>query len=308
MNLNLIAHLVQVAEYGNFSKAASVIGIAQPALSRQMRKLEDECGVPLLYRHGRGVMLTPHGEKLLERVRPLLRQMEAAVSEATADQRSPSGEVTIGLTPTLCSLIGLNLLMAVNEQYPRVGLNIVSAYSGYVHEWLLDARLDLAIVHDARRSQHLAVEEVGELQLSLISSAASLAAGVRRPDTIDLAQIKDLPLVLPTKNHGLRRTMEYAASQAGFPLTVRYEIDAIELMIELVQRGLAHTVLHAPVVRRELPSGELVARLVTNPPVFTRLMLAKAANRPMTRAIRVVEACVKTLLDQSTSASPQRSA
>jgi LysR family nitrogen assimilation transcriptional regulator len=222
--------------------------------------------------------------------------MDAAMSELTAEQRSPSGSVTLGLTPTLCRLVGLKLMLAIKEQFPQITLNIVSGYSGYVHEWLIDARVDLAIVHDARRSQHLAVEEVGSLRLSLISSPTSLATKFRHAKSVELSQLQDVPLVLPTKNHGLRRTMEYAASQAGIPLTIRYEIDALELMVEIVQMGLAHTVLFAPVVQQGAMGGELVARLISDPAISTRLMLAKASNRPMTRAIRAVEGCVKSVL------------
>src|SRR6218665_2940755 len=104
MDLKRVEHLMQVADYGSFSKAASVIGIAQPALGREGRKvgkLEKEWGTGLLYRNGRGVALTPDGEKLLARLRPLVQQMEAAVLEIRADRQSPCGQVTVGLTPTL---------------------------------------------------------------------------------------------------------------------------------------------------------------------------------------------------------------
>ena len=86
MDLRKIENLIHVADQGSFSKAASVLGIAQSALGRQVRKLEDECGCALLYRNGRGVSLTPDGEKLLERLRPLLRQMDHVVTEFHNDR------------------------------------------------------------------------------------------------------------------------------------------------------------------------------------------------------------------------------
>lgn len=81
MDLKRVEYLIQVAKFGSFSKAATVVGIAQPALGRQVQKLEEECGVRLLYRHGRGVSLTPEWDNLLERVRPLMRQMEAIAAD-----------------------------------------------------------------------------------------------------------------------------------------------------------------------------------------------------------------------------------
>jgi LysR family nitrogen assimilation transcriptional regulator len=70
VDLKRLELLIQVAEFGSFSKTSTVLGIAQPALGRQIQKLEEECGVRLLYRHGRGVSLTPEGSILLDRARP----------------------------------------------------------------------------------------------------------------------------------------------------------------------------------------------------------------------------------------------
>jgi len=298
MDFRRIDLLVQVAEYGSFSKAASVIGIAQPALGRQIRKLEEECGTPLLYRHGRGVLLTAEGEQLLARVRPLLKQMESAVTELSAERESPSGTVVLGLTPTLCRLIGQRLVTEARRLYPSLRLNIVMAYSGYVLEWLTGARLDIAVVHDTRRAQHLLMEHIGDLQLSLISPAAVVRPGKPKP-LIKLQELQGLPLVLPTTHHGLRRTMEHAASKAGITLTVEYEMDALEVMLDLVKEGHAHTVLAAPVVADWVSLGYVVTRQITEPTIATGLVLAKAANRPATRATRVIEAMLKDLVMQA---------
>lgn len=295
MDLKRIEHLIQVAEYGSFSKAASVIGIAQPALGRQVKKLEEECGTPLLYRHGRGVSLTPDGEKLLTRLRPLLRQMESAVLELRSDQESPSGTVSLGLTPTMSGMLGVQLIAAVKERYPQIQLNIVSGYSGYVHEWLINGRVDLAMLHDARRSQHIVSLPLAELGLSLISPAGMAPPGDGH--NVRVAQLKGIPLVLPTRNHGLRRTVEYAASQAGVPLNVVLEIDALELMRELVMAGMGHTVLAAPAVREQVAAGTLETRLLGTPALSTRLLLATATNRPVTQAAKAVERIVRTLIE-----------
>lgn len=300
MDLKRIANLMQVAEYGSFSKAASVIGIAQPALGRQVKKLEEECGTPLLYRHGRGVSLTPEGEKLLDRLRPLLRQMESAVLELRDEGESPSGTVTVGLTPTLCGMLGMRLITALRDQYPRIQLNVITGYSGYVHEWLTNARVDIAVLHDARRSPQLVVDPLAALDLCLVSATRSLSCAARQLACVQVRELEHLPLVLPTRNHGLRRTVEHAASEAGIELTVAYEVDALELMKEVVVEGLAHTVLAAPAVRRELDSGALVARLLEGPAISTKLLIALAANRPVTRAVKLVDKTLRKVVQEMT--------
>lgn len=307
MDFKRIANLIQVADHGSFSKAASVIGIAQPALGRQVRKLEEECGTPLLYRNGRGVSLTPDGEKLLARLRPLMQQMESAVLELNDERDSPSGNVTIGLTPTMCGILGMALVSAMRRAYPRIQINVISGYSGYVHEWLTNARVDIAVLHDARRSQHLIVDPLAELRLSLVSATKGLAPVARRMKTIDFRQLDGLPLVLPTANHGLRRSVEYAASQAGIQLSVVIEMDALELMREIVESGIAHSVLTDLAVLREVKTGSITARRLLAPEVSTRLMIALAANRPVTRAVRLVAQTLRTLMHDLVKVEPYRS-
>jgi len=165
MNLRRLELLMQVADFDSFSKAATVLGLAQPALGRQIQKLEEECGVRLFYRNGRGVSLTLEGQALLERARPLVRQLAAIPSELQSERDSPRGLVTVGLTPTVCNLFGLDLIAATREKYPQLQVNIVSGYSGYVHEWLVDGRLDMAVLHDARRSSTITVDPLAAAEL-----------------------------------------------------------------------------------------------------------------------------------------------
>ena len=123
---------------------------------------------------------------------------------------------------------------------------------------------------------------------------------------IDFEQLRDLPLVLPTRNHGLRRTLEHAATQADMPLNVAFEIDALELMKEIVVEGLAHTVLGLPAVIKEVAAGQLIARRITHPGLSTRLMLATASSRPMTQAVKIVQAMLREVLAQMTAEAPYR--
>ncbi|MCD0506225.1 LysR family transcriptional regulator, partial [Bordetella petrii] len=169
MDLKRLEYFLSVAEHGSFSRAASVIGVAQPALGRQVQRLEEACGTRLFYRHGRGVSLTREGEVYAQRVRPLLQQLAAASADLAEGAAPLAGVVTVGLTPTVMSLIGLPLLQRMRAIAPGVKVNFLTGYSGYVHEWLVDGRLDVAILHDARRSRHIAVDYLASARLFLVS-------------------------------------------------------------------------------------------------------------------------------------------
>lgn len=304
MDLKKLEYLLHVAEYGSFTKAAAVIGIAQPALGRQVQKLETECGVRLLYRHGRGVALTPEGETLLERVRPLVHQLQHAAVDLRDEAATASGLITLGLTPTAGGLFGLSLVKTLRGRFPKLHVNVVEAYSGFVHEWLLNGRLDLAILHDARRSQQILVEPLASARLSLISpgDARPLVQPASAP--VSFKQLAGIPLVLPTRNHGLRRALEYAASRAGVHLDVQFEIDTISLALEVVRDGLAHTVLAYPTVEERQQRGELISRRIKTPDVEIRLMMGRAANRPHSRSIQFVEAEIRRQVQLSAARYP----
>lgn len=296
MDLRRLELMMQVAAAGSLSKAATVLGIAQPALGRQIRKLEEECGLRLLYRHGRGVSLTPEGQALIERARPLVRQLEAIPGDLQAERLSPEGLVTVGLTPTVCHLLGLELLTELKQKYPRLTVHIVSGYSGYVLEWLVGGRLDMAVLHDARRSPAVAVDPLAAAELFFISPGVDTA--FERPERMTSAALGTVPLALPTHNHGLRRTIEYAAAKEKVKLDVHYEVDTLELLKQIVVAGLACTVLARPAVLGELAAGTLNARPLRSPKLYTRLMLATAAQRPVTHGVRVVEHELRALFSR----------
>lgn len=305
MDLRRLELLMHVADFGSFSKSAAVLGIAQPALGRQIQKLEEECGARLLYRHGRGVSLTPEGQVLVARAKPLVRQLESIATDLRSEKEEPKGTVILGLTPTVCDLIGLRLLTSLSQKYPKVTVNVVSGYSGYIHEWLVDARLDIAVLHDARRSATVAVDPIGIARLSLVTPPG-MEIGKRLRKNIATRELKGLPLVLPGRNHGLRRTLELAAGRAGIELEVRYEVDALPLALELVKAGMASTVLARAAYKAALDAGLVSEVHIDEPTMETRLMVAEASNRPVTRAMRYVRQEIESILENLTlTAGPE---
>ena len=307
MDLKRLKYFLSVAEHGSFSRAASVIGVAQPALGRQVQRLEESCGAKLFYRHGRGVSLTPEGETYAARVRPLLLELAGASDGLGNSERPLTGVVTIGMTPTVMSLIGLPLIRWMRELAPGVRLNFLAGYSGYVHEWLVDGRLDIAILHDARRSQHIAVDFLATARLFLVSTPAlARASGMSEDASTPMAvqALAGLPLALPSRSHGLRRTIETAAAKAKTALNVTYELDALMLMKAVALDGIAHTVLAMPAVAADVQAGRLIARPLIASDLETRLMVATSLNRPLTQAARAVLAELKPVLIAETLASP----
>src|ERR1700741_3960966 len=127
MELRALFYFVRIAELGSITRAASHLRVAQPALTRQVQRLEDELGVALFTRVNRGVRLTEAGVKLCESATRILRDVERTGDEIRAPQAHPSGKVILGVTPTMCPVLVPELFAWMRQHYPMIELKVVHA-------------------------------------------------------------------------------------------------------------------------------------------------------------------------------------
>ena len=149
MDLKQIEYFVQVAELGSFTRAASVLRVAQPALSRQVRSLEVELRQPLFDRNGRGVTLTAAGARLLAHGRGILQQVERARQDLEDQRGVATGLLSIGLPPSVSRTLTAPLVDAFRQRFPRATLSVIEGLSTYTLEWLVQGRIDCAVVYNA---------------------------------------------------------------------------------------------------------------------------------------------------------------
>ena len=288
MDFKQIQYFVQVAELGSFTRAASVLRVAQPALSRQVRTLEVELRQPLFERNGRGVTLTEAGKRLLAHGRGILQQLERARQDLEEQRGAASGLLSIGLPPSVSRTLTAPLVEAFRAQFPRATLSIVEGLSTYTLEWLAQGRIDCAVVYNATPAAAFDLLPVLEERLYLLSARGPRAAGkatVGRPVT--LAAVAASELVIPSRPHAIRMRLETVMAQAGLKPRVGLQIESVPAMLDLVQRhptqGL-HAVLSLNALRGSGREAALVARPITlvpgQPPLTTTLWAATSAQRP----------------------------
>ena len=165
VDLKQIAYFVQIADLGSFTRAASVLCIAQPALSRQVRRLEVELRQPLFDRNGRGVTLTPAGTRLLAHGRGILQQVERARQDLEDQRGAASGLLSIGLPPSISRTLTAPLVETFRARFPRATLSIVEGLSTYTLEWLAQGRIDCAVVYNAVPTAAVELQPVLQEQL-----------------------------------------------------------------------------------------------------------------------------------------------
>jgi len=146
MDLHQLRYFCAVARHGNFGRAAIELRFTQPALSRQIRLLEDTLGVRLLHRHRRGADLTPEGQLLLERAEFVLRQLEQTRSDLRARRNEASGPVSVGFSTVAASILSAPLAAELQSRCPAVRPRMVEAFVPRLHNMLLEGQLDLALV------------------------------------------------------------------------------------------------------------------------------------------------------------------
>lgn len=297
MEISQLRTLIYVAELGSLSKAADRLHIAQPALSRQVRLLEEELGVRLFDRHGRGMVVTDAGQDVLrhaQRVMAELEEIRATVSDEDAPLR---GHVSIGMPPTVADILSEPLVAAFSDNHPEATLRIVSAYSGYLLDWMHRGEIDASILYDPKTARSLRVHPLLEEVLFLIGPPG---AGLSQDVPVDYGDLKGVRLLLPSANHGLRIILDRCAAERDFALSVPVEADSYATLKGLVRGGHGQTILPLAPIHRDLAIGDLCAAPLQNPVPMRRLVLAFPADRPATRLARfagqILARCVSQMV------------
>ena len=300
MNFKQLQSFVHVAELGSFSKAALVLDIAQPALSRQVRALEIDLRETLLLRNGRGVVLTEAGQRLYEHGVNILQALAQAESDMGANRDAPVGRITIGLPPSLGRQLTLPLIDGFQRRLPLARLAIVEGLSSHIGEWISTGRVDLGLLYNPEAQAALEINPVIEEALCLVSPlppGADAANGGR--SVLALRELPGLPLIVPERGHAIRKLLETQALLAGPRLQVAWEVSSISAIIDLVCAGYGHAVLHASAVAASGRADHLQVRPVVEPRLNSVLCLAVSAHkRPsplMRQANRLLTDLVRSL-------------
>ncbi len=274
-DLHQLNSFITVAKCGSFSRAAEQLCITQPALSRQIRTLEESLGVELFNRHGRGVVVTVAGELLQVRAAQLLQDGETIREEIAAVAGEVTGRVTLGLIPSVShSLVG-DIIQQYRETFPKVSLVVEEAMSGTLQELTEQKKIDLAITYKPYQGRLLHCSSLITEQLYLIGPGDSSIAEF---SDISLEDALQYPIALPSNNHGLRNILERAAADEHLSLQLDIEVNTLPWQIDIVQRGLAYTVLPMAAVRTRAKYGEVVACPIVSPKLERELVLATATD------------------------------
>lgn len=250
-----------VAQHLNFSRAAEELLLTQPAVTQQIKALEDELGIPLFDRGGGHIALTPGGVALLpfaEKLKTLGEEAIAAVAGAYGQQ---AGELSIGASQTIGQYLLPTFIAGFVKTNPKVRVKARGGNTNEVLEALLAQEIQLALIEGPEQRKDVHIEPFMEDHMVLVVPAAHEWAD----HEITLEDLKSQPLLMREFGSGSRRVVEQALSAAGLKvkdLTVSMELDSTEGLLNAVEAGLGITFVSRWAVRNQLSLGTLkLARL-----------------------------------------------
>jgi LysR family nitrogen assimilation transcriptional regulator len=293
MEISQIRHFVRIAETGSYIKAADLLDIGQSTLSRQVRALEVELRASLFYRHGRGVLLTEAGKKFLEYARGVLHLMDSAAIAVRDSESAFSGQLAIGMTPSIGRACIPALLPKLVAQYPRATISVVEGLSGALYDAVLLGQLDFALLYNPAASPNIRISPIVSEPLYLIG-AAPVGAD---PERVGLSAVAELPLILPHGNHSVRVAVESAAARLGLGVNLRLQVDSTYSTMELVAQGMGYSIMPRLVGR----AGVLPAlswQRIEQPALDTTLCMVLAAQQPSNPLVSAAAEEVRASLTQ----------
>ncbi len=302
MDLKQLEYFVRVAELGSFTRASIALDIAQPALSRQIRLLEVELRQNLLTRNGRGAIPTEAGKLLLKHGRGILHQVEVAREELGAARGALAGRVSIGLPPSLSKLITVPLTRAFRQQLPHAQLTLTEGFSVLMHEGLRVGNLDMAVLYNSERSPELDITTLHTEELVLISPRTSVKAGAAKKgragkrQPIRLAEVAELPLILPSRPNAFRILIESEMIAIGRKPQITLEVDGLNAILSLVKEGMGHAVLPSYTLSNVDDPAPFLLRSIHSPRIMSELMLARSSRRASTDTQKMAVELVKSVV------------
>lgn len=285
MDVVKLRTLIHVAELGSLSKAADRMRIAQPALSRHVRLLEEELGVRLFERHGRGMVINDAGKEVLRRAVRIINEFNDIKTSVAGNIGSLTGNIVIGMPPTVGEILSVPLVRAIRATHPKLEIRFATAFSGYLADWLQRGELDVAVIYDPQlvrsmRSRPLLLEN-----LVLVGPPD---AGLELDGKVPFTRLGQEKMLLPNPRHGLRVLLERLAIASEIALSVEIETDSLHTLKDLVRNGFGYTVLPLAPIYADVVEGRLSAAPLVDPVPARRLLLVYPPDRSISKAAHFV--------------------
>ena len=277
-SIKQIRYICAVAEYKHFSKAAEACFVTQSTLSAAIQDLESQLGVIIFERSKKSVLITPSGEKLLDQARKILGEIEDFVSLAKMSQDALTGDIRLGVIPTIGPFILPGLLKELRESYPKLGLYLKEDLSAKLYRHLQQGELDLIIL-----AFPYSLPEMETVSLFKDEFLLCLPLGhkLEKSKQVKQSQLQGQSLLLLEEGHCLRDHALEACKLEKADTNLVYQGTSLHTLVHMVANGLGVTLLPQIAVAADvLGETKLQLRKFTNENVSREIGLAWRKSDP----------------------------
>ena len=236
MNIDLELYRIfyTVAKYKHMTKASEELHISQPAISQQIKKLEDQLDCALFLRSNKGMELTEEGKMLYEHVKGAIELINNAENEFTSFKDLSKGEIKIGCSTTLTKLVLMDILKNFHKDYPNININITNDLTSNLINDLKLGKLDFVIFNESNiKETNLNLEKIKELKQGFIYNSEYF-----KDDINSFDDLNNYPLILQKEESNSRKLLDYITLNNNVKLIPKMEVVSQELITEFVNIGL----------------------------------------------------------------------
>ena len=248
MNLRDLKYIVEVARQKNFAKASQAVFVSQPALSMQIKKLEETLGVDIFERDKQNFLITPAGEEILKKAEIILRESEELKAIAKSFKDPQNAEVRIGAFPTIASYYLPSFTKNLHKKFPQLKIYLFEAKSDELVEKLKNGELDLAILAMPQADDNLAGEKIFSEKFLLATPKNHPLA---KKTKIQIKELKNQELMLLEDGHCLRdQALEICSTVKAYEYT-DFQATSLETLRQMVANGTGITLMPEIAVRSD---------------------------------------------------------
>jgi len=293
MELRQLRTVLAIAETGSLTKAAELLHVVQPALSRQLKQLEDELGTPLFERNRLGMVLTVPGRRFVDQVRLSLKGLNEARADIGAAKSDLLGTVSIGMLPSLAAALAGPLVIALQQQYPNLRVRIATGFSDFLQEGLEGGKLDICLMGDYLQSELLQTSPVYSEPIYVFGMPGS---GLSQDTPMTLEAVSRMPMVVP-EARSLRNVIDRACTILGVNLNLVAESDSTAVILALVLRGVGYTILPAIPIMTMLAEKRIEGAPIISPTLQRTVIIGTAVLNRNPRLVNTLHVELIRLLE-----------
>lgn len=291
MDLKQIRYFIMACEMRSLSRAAEVMGLSQPSLSRQIQLLEAELRHHLLVRTGRGVEPTPAGLRFLAHAKAL----DAMASHARQDMRAYASttqeKVRLGMPHRVARRLAPQIVQTFRRRHPEASLTLAEGLSSEMNEWLVKDRVDLALLYDPPPSTLARFESVYREDLVLAWRKTSR----RAPPRLPARALSAYPLVLPSAPNTIRALVDSTCRELDVVLNIVAEVDVVHTILETMTEDNLYTILPRSALHDVPGQDHLGYSEIVEPVIMNNLTLATPARRPLPPLVEAAAEIIRGL-------------